>query len=113
MHQLVPQSELVTPQHIPGCISWVEEAITVVGETLTNSEGIYRATGESLYDAFWRTLCCNRSAEQPKQPPTDDSSYRAWRRLLALHEKRLNVETNIRRTFMIRKNISYLSLIHI
>ena len=107
MHQLVPQSELLTPQHILGCISWVDEAIAVVNDTLTNSEGIYRASGESLYDAFWRTLCCNRSAEQPKQPPTDDSSYRAWRLLLALHEERLNVETNVRRTLMIRKNISY------
>jgi hypothetical protein len=107
MHQPVPESELVTPQHILGCIAWVDEAVAIVGETLTDSEGIYRASGESLYDAFWRTLCCNSSAEQPTQSPTDDSSYRAWRRLLASHEERLNVETKIRRTFTIRKNISY------
>ena len=107
MHQLVPQSELVTAQHILGCISWVDKATTIVEETLSNSEGIYRASGESLYDAFWRTLCCNCSAEQPRQPPNDDGSYRAWRRLLALHEARINVETIFRHTYMIRKNISY------
>ncbi|KAG9204366.1 Non-essential glycogen phosphorylase [Epicoccum nigrum] len=103
MHQPVPEPELVNPQHILGCIAWVDEAIAIVRETLTDSEGIYRASGESLYDAFWRTLCCNRSAEQPTHSPTDDSSYRSWRRLLALHEERLNIETKIRRTFAIAR----------
>ncbi|KAJ4982518.1 hypothetical protein SVAN01_11988 [Stagonosporopsis vannaccii] len=97
MRELVPQSELNTSQHLPGFLKWHTEAIMTVATASTDQDTIYRATGESLYDAFWRTLCCNRSALRPSTPPVDDSSYAAWKRLLDLHQELINMETMFRR----------------
>ena len=42
---------------------------------LTDTDGIYQPTGESHYDAFWRTLCCNRAFSKGSEPPTAENGY--------------------------------------
>lgn len=105
MRELVPQSEFLTSQHLPGLHDWYNNAVATVATTNTDSDAIYRATGESLYDAFWRTLCCNRSATNLSQPPDDDSSYSAWRRLLDLQQERFDLEEKSRRVATRQKRI--------
>jgi hypothetical protein len=39
---------------------------------------IYKPTGEFLYNAFWRTLCCNGTFTDPLNPPADDGSFAKW-----------------------------------
>lgn len=102
----MPQSDFLTPRHLPSCVAWHDEAITVTSSTLNNPENIYRASGEPLYEAFWRTLCGNRSAQNPLQPPVDDSSYLAWRRFLVLQEDRLDLETKYRNVCTLGKRVS-------
>ncbi|KAJ8117395.1 hypothetical protein OPT61_g1386 [Boeremia exigua] len=107
MRQLVPQSEFLNLQHLPSFMAWHDEAMNVVATTLTDPEGVYRASGEPFYDAFWRTLCCNRSADKPTQPPPDDSGYVAWRGLIALHKSRSDIEAKFRRTCTFRRRLSH------
>ncbi|KAF7672488.1 het-domain-containing protein, partial [Alternaria burnsii] len=42
------------------------------------SHPTYKPTGESLYNAFWRTLCCNGTFTDSLNPPTDDGSFAKW-----------------------------------
>ncbi|KAI4629053.1 uncharacterized protein J4E87_003313 [Alternaria ethzedia] len=44
----------------------------------TDADSMYRPTGESHNDAFWRTLCCNRTSTYGLKTPTDGSSYHAF-----------------------------------
>lgn len=44
----------------------------------TDTNGIYRHTGESHYEAFWRTLCCNRTSFSAFDPPEDGSGFDAY-----------------------------------
>lgn len=106
MRQLVPQSEFLTSQHLPGVHSWHTDAITMVATTSTDPDAIYQATGESLYGAFWRTLCCNRSAMNPSKPPVDDSSYLAWRQLLNMQQERCEIEKKCRRVATRQKRLA-------
>jgi len=52
----------------------------------TDSNDIYRRTGESHYEAFWRTLCCNRTCSSPLVPPHDSSGYDAFLAFLRVQE---------------------------
>lgn len=97
MRELVPQSEFLTAQHLPGCHDWHNNAVMAVATISTDTDAIYPATGESIYDAFWRTLCCNRSVMNSYKPPIDDSSYLAWRRLLDMQQQRVDIDRRIRR----------------
>jgi hypothetical protein len=97
MRQAVPQSEFLTFQHLPSMVNWYKDATTTVVTTSTDPDNIYQATGESLYEAFWRTLCCNLSGTDEIKTPTDDSGYVGWRSLIDIQERRYNMEINYRR----------------
>ena len=58
----------------------------------TDTDGIYRATGESHYEAFWRTLCCNRTSFSAFDPPKDGSGYDAYLAHLRVLELQLGYE---------------------
>ncbi|KAI4940484.1 hypothetical protein J4E86_010864 [Alternaria arbusti] len=58
----------------------------------TDTDGIYRATGESHYEAFWRTLCCNRTSFSAYDPPEDGSGYDAYLAHLRVLELQLGYE---------------------
>lgn len=49
----------------------------------SESSNIYQRGGY-IFDAFWRTLCCNRQAVEPIEPPADFLSYDAFIELLRL-----------------------------
>jgi starch phosphorylase len=97
MRQIVPQSDFLTFKHVPGCNQWHTDAITMIVTTNTDPDNIYQATGQSLYDAFWRTLCCDRSARDATERPIDDSGYVAWRRLIDLQQACYDVDLECRR----------------
>ncbi|KAI4714355.1 hypothetical protein J4E89_000034 [Alternaria sp. Ai002NY15] len=44
----------------------------------TEPSPIYEPTGEHTSEAFWRTLCCNRSIQDAVEPPADRSGYDAF-----------------------------------
>jgi hypothetical protein len=57
-------------------------------------------TGESNYDAFWRTLMCNRKEIGTLDPPTNDAPYQAWLRLV---NAQVGVMTRESRTDLIHR----------
>jgi hypothetical protein len=97
MRQLVPQSDFLTFKHIPGHTKWHSDAIDVVATANNDPDGIYQATGQSLYDTFWRTLCCDRSGMDGTKFPTDDSGYVAFRRLIDVQQHYYNMDIKYRR----------------
>ncbi|KAF9701330.1 hypothetical protein EKO04_000445 [Ascochyta lentis] len=104
MRQLLPQSELIAFQNVPGSYEWHAQVVDLIAPPVgTDEEAVYQPTGETLYDAFWRTLCCNRSSEDVFSPPIDDSGYIAWCRLSELQQARRECEAFCRRTISTRK----------
>jgi hypothetical protein len=51
--------------------------------------------GGYIYDAFWRTLCCNRQAVEPIDPPPDSFGYESFLNFLRL--TRWRYETRFRK----------------
>ncbi|KAJ8118304.1 hypothetical protein OPT61_g689 [Boeremia exigua] len=98
MRQLVPQSDFLTSQHLPGIIAWYEDVKQAAGlpNDPEDEAPMYQPTGEFLYDAFWRTLCCNRTSSSFSTPPADNTSFRAWERLLSLQSARHELELHLR-----------------
>lgn len=97
MREVVPQSDFLHSQHLPSLLDWRTNAINTVARISVDTDGIYKATGEPLYEAFWRTLCCNRSGMDPLQAPVDHSSYIAWERFLDLQMERHKLDMKYRR----------------
>lgn len=111
MRQLVPQSDFLTSKHVPGIFDWHGKAMTAMEalapSSSTGATPVYSFTGEALHEAFWRTLCCNRSSSNTQHPPADDSSYRAWRKLFQLQTARHKLELTFRRVCKIGKISSW------
>lgn len=98
MRQLVPQSDFLTFKYVPDFHKWLESAGNCIAPPTDKEEhAIYEPTGEYLYNAFWRTLCCNRSTLGLSTVPADDTSYVAWCRLLKLQQARCELEARYRR----------------
>jgi hypothetical protein len=105
MRQLVPQSEFLTFKHVPSYNKWHTDAIITVATTNASPDNIYQATSQSLYDAFWRTLCCNRSTTDVTEVPIDDSGYVAWRRLVDLQQECYDADITCRRVCQRHKRL--------
>ena len=54
----------------------------------TEPSPIYEPTGEYTSEAFWRTLCCNRSVQDAVEPPVDGSGYAAFAMYCYIHVRR-------------------------
>lgn len=93
MRQVVPQSDLVAGKYLPDFARWHTEACQSALSTIEESNPIYEATGESLYEAFWRTLCCNRAGSREDGTPENDNSYESWCQLIQIQQQRLQHET--------------------
>ncbi|KAG9186354.1 hypothetical protein G6011_02910 [Alternaria panax] len=91
-----PQTHLELHQNISTYIDWLQrvgDIIAPLGDLTTPPVGtkthsIYQPTGEFLYHAFWRTLCCNSLITDAFEPPADHEGYFAWLGLLHLHQWR-------------------------
>lgn len=85
MLHLVPWSALIHPSTSSSLRSWHISAIDFASQLATTSppsQTIYTPTGEPLYEAFWRTLCCNRQGVGTGAAPSDDAAYEAWQGLM-------------------------------
>ena len=64
-------------QNIAAYTAWVVRVQALLKTQrldILDDDGIYQPTGDSHYDAFWRTLCCNRTYPNGSEPP-DDQDY--------------------------------------
>ncbi|KAJ4984360.1 hypothetical protein SVAN01_10133 [Stagonosporopsis vannaccii] len=81
-----PESDLEFVQNLLAIAKWFQRVGNIIAPTghLTTqpvgarSYPVYEPTGEFLYDAFWRTLCCNRSTVNALEPSADHDGYVAW-----------------------------------
>lgn len=97
LRQVVPSSDIVAGKFLTDLQTWHNDAINCVASTVTRPDGIYEATGESLYEAFWRTLCCNHSnsSTNKDQTPANSISYASWCKLIDIQQARVDSEAKI------------------
>ncbi|KAF2996303.1 Non-essential glycogen phosphorylase [Curvularia kusanoi] len=129
MRELVPQSELLN--RVPAFWDWYPKALACAfHDTDPDPDGLY-LTGETMYEAFWRTCCGNRSslgAMNLSKPngstagetiyevfrnnwpsldmdivPINDRSYKAHLELLNCQVLRFEVESRLQRWAKIAK----------
>jgi hypothetical protein len=101
MRQLVPQTQLINYEHIAATAAWHSRITDLL--VLTEEGAMYPPTDTTLYDAFWRTLCCNRSSIDLDLPPSSDASYLAWLRLLDILQHQSTIDASYRRANRVQK----------
>ncbi|KAH7385338.1 heterokaryon incompatibility protein-domain-containing protein [Phaeosphaeria sp. MPI-PUGE-AT-0046c] len=87
---LVPWSELLKPSASSSLRDWHISAVAFASQlagTAPVPSFIYAQSGETLYEAFWRTLCCNRQGVGTNVPPEDDVAYEAWQGLMEVQNE--------------------------
>lgn len=92
MAHYVRTEDLIDPKSSKDYIAWRTATIRLVALLPEYP------TGESLYEAYWRTLVCNRKAADSSDIPENDKGYQAWCRLLEGLKTLNNGKEHITRT---------------
>jgi hypothetical protein len=105
MLRLVPQTALISsPDFVHSSQRWQASVYSLIRDfSVSETEQIYPFTGESIFDAYWRTLCFNRSSIDNSTPPASATSYLAWKRLLEMQVIRHAAEESYRRSNKLHK----------